>query len=200
MAEYGWTFALPHPRRPAGTVARPEPTSPQPGRRTAPPLRRRTGQRRQRPSNSLEPTQPDLLPALGLGRRPDARLTCVRTRTARTPARSADGWGWVIRNRPGRSGYPAVEGLRQCHRRTARSPIRRECSASSRGTTTSTVRIGASISKAPYLDPWYAMDRSPGDRCLEACTTSMPALAELELSIAPFNRSLYDASAQPIAW
>ena len=200
MAEYGWTFALPHPRRPAGAVARPEPTSPQPGRRTAPPLRRRTGQRRQRRSNSLEPTQPDLLPALGLGRRPDARLTCVRTRTARTPARSADGWGWVIRNRPGRSGYPAVEGLRQCHRRTARS--------------LDPARVLREFAGYYNLDrPHRSLDlESPLPRPLvrDGPVTRRSvfgglhhvyaAVAELELSIAPFNRSLYDASAQPIAW
>lgn len=67
--------------------------------------------------------------------------------------------------------------------------IRRECSASSRGTTTSTVRIGASISKAPYLDPWYAMDRSPGDPCWEAFTTYMGVLIELGIDFCPPSAS-----------
>ena len=42
--------------------------------------------------------------------------------------------------------------------------------------TTSTAPIEASASKAPCIDPWYAMDRSPGDPCWEAFTTYMGVL------------------------
>jgi hypothetical protein len=49
--------------------------------------------------------------------------------------------------------------------------------------------IGASGSKAPCLDPRYATDQSPSDRCWAACTTSMAGLVEVGSTLPPFTRS-----------
>ena len=63
--------------------------------------------------------------------------------------------------------------------------------------TTSTAPIEASASKAPCIDPWYAMDRSPGDPCWEAFTTYMGVLIELGIDFCPPSTPWADGGNEP---